>query len=180
MYERVKDIAKELEINIARIGTIKKSTWKRLVKYKMKNKKEERLKKEMEGKTKSRTIKEDKWKMKEYILNCNGEDAKNIMLIRLHMWEVQMNYKKETESVLCPLCDRKEDTTEHIIKCGPENEKMNDLKDEHTKEEWLDITNIYWENKRKREIESERLEENGKRTEIEVVVEQQKKNEKRQ
>ena len=66
---------------------------------KMQNEKqiEEKLKREMVGKTKSRTIKEDKWKMKEYILNCNGEDARDIMLIRLHMWEVQMNYKKETE-----------------------------------------------------------------------------------
>ena len=85
MYDRVKDIAEELEINIAKVGAIKESTWKRLVKYKMKNKIEESLKKEMEGKTKSRTIKEDKWKMKEYILNCNGEDARDIMLMRLHM-----------------------------------------------------------------------------------------------
>ena len=67
------------------------------------------LKREMEGKTKSRTIKEDKWKMKECILNCNGEDARYIMLKRLYMWEVQMNYKKERDSVLCPLCERKED-----------------------------------------------------------------------
>ena len=108
----------------------------------MKNKTEERLKREMEGKTKSRTIKELKWNMKEYILNCNGEDARDIMLIRLHMWEVQMNYKKETESVMCPLCERKEDTTEHVTECGQENEKMYDLKEEHTKEAWLDITKI--------------------------------------
>ena len=147
---------------------------------KVQNDKQNRLKKEMEGKTKSRAIKEDKWKMKEYILNCNGEDARDIMMIRLHMWEVQMNHKKETESVLCPLCERKEDRTEHVIECGRENEKIYDLKDEHTKEEWLDITKIYRENKRKRETESERLEENEKRTEIEVVVEQQKENEKRQ
>ena len=60
MHERVKDIAKELEINIAKVEAIKKSTWKRLVKSKMKNKIKERLKKEMEGKTKSRAIKEDK------------------------------------------------------------------------------------------------------------------------
>ena len=147
---------------------------------KVENDKQNRLKKEMEGKTKSRTIKEDKWKMKEYILNCNGEDAKDTMLIRLHMWEVQMNYKKETESVLCPLSERKADTTEYVIECGRKNEKMYDLKDEHIKEEWLDITKIYRENKRNKEIESERLEENEKRTEIEVVVEQQKENEKRQ
>ena len=79
MYERVK----EIEINIAKVGAIKKSTWKRVVKYKMKNEIEERLKRETEGKTKSRTIKEDKWKMKDYILNCNGEDARDIMLINL-------------------------------------------------------------------------------------------------
>ena len=97
----------------------------------------------MEGETKSRTIKGDKWKMKEYILNCNGEDARDIMLIQLHMWEVQMNYKKETESVMCPLCERKEDTTEHVIECGWENEKMYDTKDDHTKEEWVGITKIY-------------------------------------
>ena len=79
------------------------------------------------------------------------------------MWEVQMKYKKETGSMMCPLCERKEDTMEHVIECGWENEKMYDLKDEHTKEEWLDITKIYRENKRKREIESERLEENEKK-----------------
>ena len=94
----------------------------------MKNKIEKRLKKEMEGKIESRTIKEDKWRMKEYILNCNGKVAMDIMLVRLHMWEVQMNYKKEVESVLCLLCERKEDTTEHVIECGQENEKMYDLK----------------------------------------------------
>ena len=38
MYEKVKDFAKELEINIAKVGAIKKSKWKRLVKYKMINK----------------------------------------------------------------------------------------------------------------------------------------------
>ena len=31
---KVKDIAKELEINIAKVGAMKKSAWKRLVKYK--------------------------------------------------------------------------------------------------------------------------------------------------
>ena len=73
----------------------------------MKNKIEERSKREMEGKTKSKIIKEDKWKIKEYILNYNGEDARDIMLIRLHMSEVQMNYKKETETVMCPLCEKR-------------------------------------------------------------------------
>ena len=86
-----------------------------------------------------------------------------------------MNYKKEAESILNPLCERMEDTTEHVIECGQENKNMFDSKDEYTKEEWLDITKTYRENKRKREIEPERLQENEKRTEIGVVVEQQRK-----
>ena len=49
--------AKKIEINIAKGAAIKKSTWKRLVKDKMKNKIEEGWKREMEGKTKSRKIK---------------------------------------------------------------------------------------------------------------------------
>ena len=73
MYEKVKDIAKELEINIAKVGAIKKSKWKRLVKYKMINKIEERLKKEMEGKKKSRTIKQD---------NTIGQDISLIVISR--------------------------------------------------------------------------------------------------
>ena len=73
MYEKVKDIAKELEINIAKVGAIKKSKWKRLVKYKIINKIEERLKKEMEGKTKSRTIKQD---------NNIGQDISLIVISR--------------------------------------------------------------------------------------------------
>ena len=40
--------------------------------------------------------------------------------IRLHMWRVQMNCKMEIESLMCSLCERKEDTTEHGIECGRE------------------------------------------------------------
>ena len=58
---------------------------------------------------------------------------------------------------MCPLCEKKEDTTEHIV-CGQENEKMYKLKDKHTKEKQLDITKVFRENKRKTEIESKRLE----------------------
>ena len=53
MYETVKEIAKKLQINIVKKGAIKKSTRKRLVKDKMKNKIGERLKREMKGKSTS-------------------------------------------------------------------------------------------------------------------------------
>ena len=57
---------------------------------------------------------------------------------------------------------------------------MYDSKDEYTKEEWLDITKTYRENKRKREIEPERLQENEKRTRDRSSSRTTKENEKRQ
>ena len=96
----------------------------------MKNKIEERLKKELEGKTKTRTMKEDKWKMKEYILSCSGEDSRDIMLIRLHMCAVQMNYKKETGKEDVPFMWKKGGHNGACNRMWTRNEKMYDLKDE--------------------------------------------------
>lgn len=45
--------------------------------------------------------KEYKWKMKEYIRQCYGDDKKEIMNIRLQMLEAKMNYKKDAEDIKC-------------------------------------------------------------------------------
>ena len=72
------------------------------------------------------------------------------MLIRLHMWEVRMNYKKDSENVMCPICNKEEDTTEHVLECEREKGKKYSLDKEMTKEEWKEVLKIYRENKRKR------------------------------
>ena len=60
-YEKVRTIAKELNIKLEAAVTMKKSAWKRTIKYKVQNKIQERVEKEMENKTKLRTVREDKW-----------------------------------------------------------------------------------------------------------------------
>ena len=55
---------------------MKKSDWKRIVKDKIQNQIQERVEKEMENKTKLRTVREDKWGRKEYIATCDSDLVK--------------------------------------------------------------------------------------------------------
>ena len=55
-YEKVRTITKELNIKLKAAVTMKKSEWKRTMKYKVQNKIQERVEKEMESKTKLRTV----------------------------------------------------------------------------------------------------------------------------
>ena len=55
-YEKMRTIAKELNIKLKAAVTMKKSEWKRTMKYKVQNKIQERVEKEMESKNKLRTV----------------------------------------------------------------------------------------------------------------------------
>ena len=57
----MRTIAKELNIKLEAAVTMKKSEWKRTIKYKVQNKIQERVEKEMESKIKLRTVRKDKW-----------------------------------------------------------------------------------------------------------------------
>ena len=74
-------------------------------KYKVQNKIQQRVEKEMENKTKLRTVREDKWGRKEYIETCDSDLVKDIIKIRLHKWELKMNYPREEEDMKCPICN---------------------------------------------------------------------------
>ena len=52
----------------------------------------------MEQKTKTRTIKDDKWERKKYIEQCKGDIVKDIIKIRAtHVGLLKKNYEKEEE-----------------------------------------------------------------------------------
>ena len=116
-YEKVKTIVKELNIKLEAAVTMKKSVWKKTIKDKIQNKIQERVEKEMENKFKLRTVREDKWERKDYIAKCDSDLVKEIIKIRLHMWELKKNYPREEEDMKCPICNEKEDITEHALEC---------------------------------------------------------------
>ena len=110
-YEKVRTISEELNTKLGAAVTMKKSEWKRTIKNKVQNEIQERVEKETENKTKLRTVKEDKWERKEYIATCDSDLVKDIIKIRLHMWELKKNYPREEDDMKCPICNQKEDTT---------------------------------------------------------------------
>ena len=57
---------------------------------------EETTKQEMANKTKARAIVKDKWGRKKYL--------QDVIKIRLHMWQVNSNYKRDNSDTKCPLC----------------------------------------------------------------------------
>ena len=67
-YDKVTTIAEELNIKLEKAVIMKKSDWKRTVKDKIQNQIQERVEKEMENKTKLRTVRENKWKRKEHVI----------------------------------------------------------------------------------------------------------------
>ena len=105
----------------------------------------------MENKTKSRTICKDQWKRKEYIEICKGDIAKDVMKIRLHMWVLKMNYKRKDEENMCPLCNKAEDTTAHVLECETEHLNRKYRLHNNTEQEWETITHIFRRNREKRD-----------------------------
>ena len=106
VYDKVGTIAKELNIKLEKAVIMKKSDWKRTAKDKIQNQIQERVEKEMENKTKLRTVREDKWERKEYITTCDSDLVKDIIKIRLHIWELKKNYPREEEDTKCPICNQ--------------------------------------------------------------------------
>ena len=62
--------------------------------------------------------------MKEYIKNSNTDDIKDILKIRLHIWNVKKNsYPKHDTDIICPICRKGEDATEYLLDFEVELEK---------------------------------------------------------
>ena len=68
---------------------------------------------------KLRFIKDDTFKMKEYIIEGENEEVKKMMKIRLNMIEIKGNFKGNFRDgeYKCPLCKKENDETEHLYEC---------------------------------------------------------------
>ena len=63
-----------------------------------------RMKEYIQEKTKSRTLRKDTWERKQYIKKCESNTIKDVIKIRLHMWNTKCNYKRnesDTKRLLC-------------------------------------------------------------------------------
>lgn len=137
--------ANNLKIKLEEAEGMRKAEWKRKVKERIQEEIQRRAETEMESKTKMRTICKDKWERKAYINNCDSDIIKDIIKIRLNMWELLKNYPREAVDTTCPLCKEKEDTTEHVLECKTNN--LNYRLTDNTTDQWTEIVKIFRQNK---------------------------------
>ena len=147
-YQKVQKIAKDLQTDISDVTSTSKSKWKKKVKGKAIDRIRKRMK-DMQEKTKCQTVRNGKWERKQYTKKCESNTIKDVIKIRLHMWNTKCNYKRNELDTTCPLCKTEEDTTEHITICQEGNNTYN-LLDENEKD-WEKIVAIYKNNKENRE-----------------------------
>ena len=99
----------------------------------------------MENKTKLRIVREDKWERREYITTYDCDLIKDIKKIRLHMWELKKNYPREEEDTKYPICNQKQDTTEHVLECQTA-ETVYKVRD-NTPNQWAEVVKLQRQNK---------------------------------
>ena len=109
LIDRVKETCKVLQINIESVSSMSKSKWKKLVKEKLQAKINDSLRIRISDKTKCRFLRNDKWELKKYFAHMNGSEALKILCIRLNMWDLSSNYRKD--NMVCMICKRGLDYT---------------------------------------------------------------------
>ena len=122
---------------------------KKTIKEKAIDRMQKRMKEDMQEKTKCRELRNDKWERKQYIKKCESNTIKDVIKVRLNMWNTKCKYKRNELDKTCPLCKTENDTTEHIMVCQEGNNTYN-LLDENEKE-WEKVVAIYKNNKENRE-----------------------------
>ena len=85
--------------------------------------------------------------MKEYIRKGAGSLIQQVIKIKLNMTDQKRNFQhKYGENLKCPLCDVKEDTTEHVLSCSkmpPHQLTQDDLYNVEDIGLWRKIIELY-------------------------------------
>ena len=96
---------------------VNKSKWKKTVKECIRRKTEESIKDKCKEQSKSRSVRNDSYEMKEYMKETTIKEMKEIVKTRVHMTNIPCNYKKGND-VQCWLCGKHDDIqTEHYFNC---------------------------------------------------------------
>ena len=84
---------------------------------KIRGRTEDVIRKECEDLTKTRTVRYEEYTLKEYLKVLPIGISRKILLYRLHMIQIPMNYKNNWDTINCPLCGSEDSSTEHYFTC---------------------------------------------------------------
>ena len=114
--EKTREITTKYNIDIKRITEMSKDKLKNIVKCAINKSLETQMKDMAKEKTKLRFL--DNFKQESYIDNLQYNDTISMIKIRLNMIETKCNYKGQfKQNLLCDMCKKENDTTEHILQC---------------------------------------------------------------
>ena len=139
--EQTKQICQKYNLEVDFIRTLTKDQLKKTMKDKVDTELDQLIKEEAVGKTKLRFCNDFKQKM--YTMNgqFNQKTVRNILKLRLNMFELKCNFKGISKNDTCDLCKKEKDTTEHLFCCKkiqkkikkvPKIDCLNKLDDEET------------------------------------------------
>ena len=144
-HQNVQIICNTLQLNgdWRYIATLLKSTWKRTVKESIGRFSLQDFHQKQQTMTKLRFLKQEFWGRQQYIETCPSYLINRIMLIRLNMCPVKENFRSQYEDMLCRLCHRDKENTEHQLKCpaiNTENIEPKELQQVEDNNIWKKIT----------------------------------------
>ena len=143
-YNNTKTIAEQLGItfNMADLQEVTKSTWKQLIKRKIKEEILHDIEAEVKTKTKMRFVSKREFKAEDYIKKLNMKETKTIMRLKLNMVDTKANFPRGDDRT-CVMCGAEDETTEHLFKCPRyqyltgHNLSWSDCGDHWTDIEWM-------------------------------------------
>ena len=114
-YSGIQQEIKRYDIQLE-VDDVLKSQWKKHVKEKITQKMEQDIRTMCRRMKKTRIVKKDEYKKKEYLGKLPLMQVRKILKVRMNMSKVPGNYKREGMET-CPLCQRGEGSTEHYFEC---------------------------------------------------------------
>ena len=134
-YSEIKDLCVRLGLTEVEEKLKKSKTiWKNIIKKQINEELEREL---LTAGKKSRFA--TSYKEKQYVKELPWYETKYILQIKTNMIDLKENYKNGKSNLLCPVCEKSNDTTEHLFTCDGKNKlkkkcdinvKVEDLKSE--------------------------------------------------
>ena len=114
-YESVMSTCKIYRIDEKCCDTMSKSCCKKYVKKAPRECSEKRIKEVCKSMYKSRTVVNDEYKLKTYLEQTNTQEARDILMTRLHMIKLECNFRRRKENQRFEICSHDNVNTEHYF-----------------------------------------------------------------
>ena len=104
-----------IQKSMSEISELSKHQWKSIINKTIEEKDRREMEEWCSNSKKCQYIKASN--INDYINTMESQLAKTLLLEKLNMTKVKMNFKSSYENLQCDLCKEKEETTEHLLSC---------------------------------------------------------------